>query len=155
MLEVGCGSGRYVTEFASRGAEVIGIALAPAMIDLARSSASKAGIEDNCRFEVADFRHWQEPHNFEICVGIGLFDYISEPMSLLKRMRSVTSEMGVFSFPVRWTFRSLPRWLRLNSRRCPVYFYGKTQVAELMMAAGWSDITVTRLSRDYLVRAKA
>ena len=76
-------------------------------------------------------------------------------MSLLKRMRSVTSEMGVFSFPVRWTFRSLPRWLRLNSRRCPVYFYGKTQVAELMMAAGWSDITVTRLSRDYLVRAKA
>lgn len=155
VLEIGCGSGRYVVEFARRGAQVVGLDLAPAMIEIARSAAQQAGVSDQCRLEKADFSAWCEPHNFEISLAIGLFDYISDPFSMLTKIRHVTTETGVFSFPIRWTLRSLPRWFRLTSRHCPVYFYGRTQVVKMMAGAGWSNVKVTRLSRDYLVYAMA
>ena len=155
VLEVGCGSGRYVVEFARRGAEVVGLDLAPAMIEIARKAAAEAGVGGRAHLETADFTDWQAPHPFDISLGIGLFDYISDPREVLAKMRGVTTGQGIFSFPIRWTMRSLPRWLRLTSRRCPVYFYDEKQVIETMTAAGWTDIAVTRLSRDYFVHATA
>ena len=155
VLEVGCGSGRYVVEFARRGAEVVGLDLAPAMIEIARTAAAEAGVSGRAHLETADFTDWQTPHPFDISLGIGLFDYISDPREVLAKMRGVTTGQGIFSFPIRWTMRSLPRWLRLTSRRCPVYFYDEKQVIETMKAAGWTDIAVTRLSRDYFVHATA
>ena len=155
VLEVGCGSGRYVVEFARRGAEVVGLDLAPAMIEIARTASVEAGVSGRTRLETTDFTDWQAPDRFDISLGIGLFDYISDPHGVLAKMRGVTTEQGVFSFPIRWTMRSLPRWLRLTSRRCPIYFYDEKQVMETMTAAGWTDIAVTRLSRDYFVHATA
>ena len=151
VLDIGCGSGRYSIEFARRGAEVIGLDLAPAMVEMAQKAAAAAGVAERCQFVQTDFLTWGEPHHFDICLGIGFFDYIEEPEIFLGKIRELTSERGLFSFPIRWRLRSLTRWMRLRLNSCPVYFYDETRVVYLLCEAGWASPAVHRLSRDYLV----
>ena len=154
VLDVGCGSGRYAVEFARRGAQVVGLDFAPAMVEMAAHRAEGAGLAEQCRFEAGDFLEWCEPHHFDICLGIGLFDYTEAPHSFLAKMRELTEERGIFSFPIRWTMRTVTRWMRLSLNRCPVFFYGGDQVKELLSQAGWSQVDVERLSRDFLAHAR-
>lgn len=151
VLDVGCGSGRYSIEFARRGAEVIGLDLAPTMVEMAQEAAAAAGVAERCRFMQADFETWREPHHFDICLGIGFFDYIEEPEIVLGKIRACTTERALFSFPIRWRLRSPTRWLRLRLNSCPVYFYDEAEVVRLLCKAGWASPAVHRLSRDYLV----
>lgn len=153
VLDAGCGSGRYCVELARRGADVTGIDLAGSMVEMSRQAAQEAEIEDRCRFEVADLFGWCAPHHFDISLGIGFFDYIADPAHMLARMRAVTGGRGIFSFPIRWRLRTPTRWLRLRLRRCPVFFYDQPQVEGLLAEAGWEDVQITQLSRDYLVNA--
>lgn len=155
VLDVGCGSGRYCLELARRGADVVGLDFAPTMVSMARQRAAELDLADHCRFEVAEFLEWCEPHPFDICLGIGFFDYVAEPQQFLAKMRQITGGQGVFSFPVRWTARSLTRWVRLSLNRCPVHFYDGEQVARLLSSSGWEGADVHRLSRDYLANARA
>ena len=155
VLDVGCGSGRYSVEFARRGALVTGLDMAPAMLDMARSAAAGAGVDRRCRFEAGEFLQWQVPRGFDICLGIGFFDYVPDPGPVLARMRELTTGRGVFSFPIRWRLRTPTRWLRLKARGCPVFFYDRRQVEDLLRAAGWRHVRVTTLSRDYLVEGRA
>ncbi len=153
VLDVGCGSGRYAVEFARRGAQVVGIDFASAMLEVAAKAAAAAGVAGTCRFESGDFFEWCEPHHFEICLGIGFFDYTAEPGRFLERMRSLTLERGIFSFPIRWTARSVTRWLRLRMRGCPVFFYDDAQIRRTLVAK-WEPVVIHRLSRDYIVDAR-
>ncbi len=155
VLDVGCGSGRYSVEFARRGARVTGLDMAAAMLDMARAAAAEARVEGRCRFEAGEFLQWQAPHDFEICLGIGFFDYVPDPAPVLERMRELTTGRGVFSFPIRWRLRTPTRWLRLKAKGCPVFFYDRRQVEDLLRAAGWRHVRVTTLSRDYLVEGRA
>lgn len=150
VLDVGCGSGRYAVEFARRGAEVVGIDFATPMLDVAREAAKRAGVEKTCHFETGNFLEWCEPHHFEICLGIGFFDYTADATRFLERIRRVTLERGIFSFPIRWTIRSLTRWMRLSLNRCPVFFYDEPQIRAIV-GSSWDSVEIHRLSRDFLV----
>lgn len=154
VLDAGCGSGRYCVEFARRGAQVTGVDFAPHMVEMARQAADRAGVAGQCRLVAADFLSWSDPDHFDICLGIGFFDYIANPGPFLEKLRHLTREQAVFSFPIRWTARSLTRWIRLNLNRCPVHFYTESQVRGLLGEAGWGGIALYRLSRDYLVHAR-
>jgi magnesium protoporphyrin O-methyltransferase len=151
VLDIGCGSGRYAVEFARRGAEVVGLDFSSAMVAMARRAAEEAGVANRCRFEVGNFRDWCEPHHFDICLAIGFFDYVEEPAIFLRKIYSIVKEQVVFSFPIRWTLRSLTRWMRLSLNGCPIYFYNEKEAAQLVEDAGWKFIEINRLSRDYLV----
>ena len=151
ILDIGCGSGRFAVEFARLGAEVVGIDFAPGMLEMAREAAKAAEVSDRCRFVNGDFLKWCEPDHFDICLAIGFFDYIEQPGVFLEKINRMRAEQVVFSFPVRWTLRSLSRWMRLNLNRCPVYFYNAKESVELLVDAGWKSVEIHRLSRDYLV----
>ena len=151
-LDIGCGSGRYSIELARRGAEVVGLDFAPAMVELARELAEEAGVAERCHFEQCDFLSWSAPHHFDICLGMGFFDYIKDPGAFLERIYRLGASQTVFSFPIRWTLRTPTRWLRLNMNNCPVYFYGKSQVDGLLRQAGWTSVEIHSLSRDYLAQ---
>ena len=153
VLDIGCGSGRYAIEMARRGAEVVGLDFAPTMIELARELSAEAGVAERCHFEQGEFLSWSDPHHFDICLGIGFFDYIEDPGAFLQRIYHLGAAQAIFSFPIRWTLRTPSRWLRLSLNNCPVYFYGKDQVAGLMRRAGWARFETHPLSRDYLVHA--
>jgi cyclopropane fatty-acyl-phospholipid synthase-like methyltransferase len=154
ILDIGCGSGRYGVEFARRGAEVVGLDFAPGMIEIAREAARAAGVGHRCRFLNHDFLTWCEPSHFDICLAIGFFDYIEKPGVFLEKIHGLGPEQAVFSFPARWTLRSLPRWIRLRLTHCPVYFYDAKESMQLLADAGWKSVTLHRLSRDYLLHGR-
>jgi ubiquinone/menaquinone biosynthesis C-methylase UbiE len=155
VLDVGSGSGRYAIECARRGAEVVGVDFAPAMVEMARQAAAAAGVSERCRFVAGDFLQWRAPEAFDVGLAIGFFDYTPAPEEMLRRIRSLVRQQALFSFPVRWTARSATRWLRLRLAGCPVYFYGPAQVRRLLAEAGFGQVALHRLSRDYLVQASA
>ncbi len=151
ILDVGCGSARYGIQLATQGAKVHGLDFAAGMVDMAIKAAENADVSDMCSFTECDFLSWNSETSYDACLAIGFFDYIQEASVFLQRMNEIKAKNYVFSFPKRWTFRTLPRWIRLNASGCPVYFYDSRQISSLLVGAGWSDFNIKSLSRDYLV----
>jgi SAM-dependent methyltransferase len=54
VYDLGCGDGRIVIAAARRGARGVGIDLNPELVEMARSSADKAGLRDRATFRRAD-----------------------------------------------------------------------------------------------------
>src|SRR6188508_126900 len=72
LLDVGCGPGRYAIACALRGArEVVGVDFAPAMLELARSTADATGTSDRLRFVSGDFMATELTGPFDAAVAIG------------------------------------------------------------------------------------
>lgn len=153
VIDVGCGPGRYSVELAKRGANVTGIDFADRMIEKAQRFAESEGVAEKCHFKACDFLEVSFDSTFDICIAMGLFDYISRPLGTLKKMRDVTKEKVIASFPARFSLLTPFRKMRLALKDCPVYFYQKSDVEDLLVAAGFKSFSIRRLYRDYFVVA--
>ena len=136
ILDVGCGTGRFMIPLAARGARVTGLDPAPTMIDMARKLIGKENLLDRCDFVVSDLDTWATGRKFDIVLGIGLYDYLADPETALRKMLSMTRERVVLTFPRRWTWRAPIRKYRLARRGCPVFFYDRDDVRRLVAASG-------------------
>ena len=153
VLDVGCGSGRYSHELAARGAESVGLDLAPNMIALAREISARRGVTDKTTFVETEYTSFAVKQPFDITLAIGYFDYISDPLVHLRKMRSDTSGMLIVTFPVARTIRSHIRNTRLRLRGCPVFFYTLEQVHGLIAQSGWKTRRIERIGQLHWVAA--
>ncbi|HEX3249070.1 MAG TPA: methyltransferase domain-containing protein [Pyrinomonadaceae bacterium] len=154
FLDVGCGNGMYSLELARRGAaKVVGIDIAEVMIDLCRTSAREKNLDDRCTFIQTDLLDYKPDATFDVSFGIGLFDYISDPLPVLKRMREVSTDKAIMAFPRLWTWRAPVRKVRLARKGCDVYFYSKTRIEQLLREAGFSRQDIVKVGKLYCVVA--
>ncbi len=155
FLDIGCGSGQYSVEFARRGAaKVLGIDIAENMLDLARASAKAKNVESICEFRRSDVLHLDTTASFDVTIAIGLFDYIADPTPLLERMKSLTTDKVIASFPRRWTWRMPLRKLRLMLRGCPVYFYSTSEIDQLFVSCGYKIFEISNVGKLFCVIAQ-
>jgi cyclopropane fatty-acyl-phospholipid synthase-like methyltransferase len=155
FLDVGCGTGRYSIELARRGARaVVGLDIAENMIDVCREVARREGLEDRASFLHSDLFAFRDAEAFDACLGIGLFDYISDPLPVLKKMKEHTRDIVILSFPRRWTWRAPVRKIRLALRRCNVRFYSKREIRRLMQEAGFGSLDLEKIGKLYCVSAR-
>ena len=154
FLDVGCGNGMYSLELARRGAaKVVGIDIAEVMIDLCRKSSQEKGFDDICTFTQADLLVYQPETKFDVSFGIGLFDYISDPLPVLKRMCEVSTDRAIMAFPRLWTWRAPVRKVRLARKGCDVYFYSKARIEQLLREAGFKSQEIVKVGKLYCVVA--
>jgi 2-polyprenyl-3-methyl-5-hydroxy-6-metoxy-1,4-benzoquinol methylase len=154
FLDVGCGTGRYAIEFALRGArQVGGIDVSQEMIRVSERRAQEAKVSNQCVFAKGDLLAYQPPEKFDVCIGIGLFDYIREPLPVLAKMRSVITDRAVISLPLQWTWRAPIRKVRLSLRGCDVFFYSIARMTELLQQAGFRRHEFERVGQLYCVTA--
>ena len=154
FLDVGCGTGRYSLELARRGAiSVVGIDVSERMIEVCNRRAKKENIEDRTRFILTDIMEYEPDEAFDICIGMGVLDYIKNPLPTLTRIRGLTREKAFLSFPVLWSWRTLPRKLRLGLNRCPVYFYTRRRIYGLLTDAEFKRIIIKKMGPMYFVIA--
>ncbi len=152
FLDVGCGTGRYALEFARRGARrVVGIDIAEKMLAVCEQRAREEHLEDRCTFIRTDLTQYQPDAPFDVCIGIGLFDYIREPLPVLTKMRQVVTDRAIMSFPRYWTWRAPVRRARLALRGCDVYFYTKERIDTLLKQAGFKRYTLQQVGQLYCV----
>src|SRR4051794_17260254 len=151
VLDVGCGSGRYCIAFAQRGARhVVGVDMAPAMIDLAVDLAQQFDVGDCCEFRVGSFLSVvQDEEPFEACTAMGFFDYIERPVPILARMRELTRSTMVMSFPKSREWRVPLRRIRFRLARCPLFLYSEQDVRGMLAEAGITRYEWIALDRDY------
>ena len=153
VLDIGCGSGRYSIEFARRGAaHVVGLDFASRMLALARQRAAEYGVQDRCQFRAGDFMKVEFAQQFDICLAIGVFDYVAEPQSFLEKMGSLAKELFIASFPSKSPVRTPIRKVRYYLKRCPVYFYDRVKIQRLLSDLGeYRIIKIPGQGMDYFV----
>jgi len=155
FLDVGCGNGLYSVELGKKGADqVVGLDISPVMIGRCRQSVEKEGLADRVSFIQTDLLEYEPHSSFDVSYGIGLFDYISEPLPVLKKMREVTKDKVILAFPRLMTWRAPVRKVRLTMRGCPVFFYNKRKIDGLMQDAEFASWEVTRVGKLHCVVAQ-
>lgn len=69
VLDVGCGPGRHALELGKRGIEVLGIDISQDFVEVARSNAQQAGV-DNVSFEVQNARELAFDGDFDVVISL-------------------------------------------------------------------------------------
>lgn len=154
FLDVGCGNALYSLELARKGAaKVVGIDISEVMIGLCKQSCENENLTDRCTFIQTDLLDYKPESKFDVSFGIGLFDYISDPLPVLKRMREVSTDKAIMAFPRLWTWRAPVRKVRLARKGCDVFFYSKAKIEKLLRDAGFSRQEIVRVGKLYCVVA--
>lgn len=155
ILDVGCGSGRFCVAYAAQGAaRVVGIDFAPKMIELAGLLARQQGVAERCEFIAGMFPDDVPEGRFDACTALGFFDYIAEPVPIIRRM-SELSPLCVMSFPKAREWPVPVRRLRFWLNGCPLFLYTEARVKEILRQAGVARFDWIVLDRDYLVVARS
>ena len=156
ILDVGCGNGLYSIECARRGARrVVGLDIAENMIRTCIEHAKQGGYSDLCKFIRSDLLAFETSERFDVTIGMGLFDYIADPLPTLKKMRAVTKGIVILSFPRLWTWRMPVRKFRLLVRGCPVYFFTQAKIRFLLREAGFTSFEIIPMGKLFCVVGQA
>ncbi len=154
FLDVGCGTGLYSLEYARRGAgQVVGIDISSNMIRVCQQRAQENGLSDRTIFLQTDLLEYPLDSQFDVCIGIGLFDYIQEPLPVIKKMRESIRDRAIMSFPRFWTWRAPVRKIRLGLKGCDVYFYTRKRIDQLLKQAGFNRYEIEQVGKLYCVTA--
>jgi SAM-dependent methyltransferase len=139
ILDVGCGSGQYVIALAQQGARhVVGLDFAKNMLDVAEEHARRTGVSEQCQFVWGEFLAYPFDQPFDHVIAVGVFDYIGDPVPFLRKARTLTGESLIATFPRLLTWRAAVRKVRLRLLGCPVFFYTRRRVVDLMGQAGFT-----------------
>jgi 2-polyprenyl-3-methyl-5-hydroxy-6-metoxy-1,4-benzoquinol methylase len=156
FLDVGCGTGRYSLEFARRGARlVVGLDIAERMVEVCSDRARSEGLAAKTSFHQTDLAAFKPEQSFDVAIGIGLFDYIRDPLPVLAKMRESITDRAIVSFPRLWTWRAPVRKARLAVKGCDVYFYTVSDIDRLMKAAGFARYEIKSVGQLHCVTAFA
>jgi len=90
---------------------------------------------------------------FDITLALGVFDYIKNPIPFLEKMKNVTKEKIIASYPAKFAFQMPIRKVWLWTRNCPVYFYTKSKLKAMYISIGIINYKIVKLSAGYLVIA--
>lgn len=147
-LDIGCGTGLFSVELAKLGAEkIIGLDIAENMIEISRKEAERNKVIDKCEFLLSDLLEYNPVSVIHTSFGIGLFDYIKEPIPVINKMYEVSEEKAIFSFPRLMTWRMPIRKVRLTIKNCDVYFYSKKKVKNLLEKAGFRKYRIEKIGK--------
>ena len=154
VVDIGCGSGPYLTEALRRGAShVTGIDPAPGMLQLARRRVEAQGMSDRVELLAGEFPDVDPGRTYDYAIVMGVMDYVPDPVAFLAGVRRIADGAAI-SFPSRHLVRTPIRKVRYWLRRCPVHFFDEGRIRAAATAAGYDSVEVEKIAgagMDYVV----
>lgn len=155
VLDVGSGTGVNAFAAIRAGAShVLGVDLAPNMVEMAKAGAASEGMTDKAEFQLGDFVTWDVTGAYDVVAALGVFDYVASAESFYRKMLRAARQSVVASFPSLHV-RGLIRKVRYEMRDCPLFLYEEQQLRAWTEAEGFSECTFpVRLSSGFVVVAR-
>lgn len=153
VLDIGCGSGRYLFRSLEMGAaSVTGIDLSEQMLSIScRWLREVEEYNEKASLICADFLTHDLARTFDYGIVMGLMDYIEDAQSFLDKLACVVLQKAVLSFPVAESTLAFQRKVRYRLRGCPLFLYRREQLEHLLKNSPFSKTAITRIERDYFV----
>ncbi len=153
ILDIGCGSGRYLSAFARQGFETVGVDFSFPMLRLAASLLSEAGCAERCRLICGDFRTLPALKG-DVVLAVGVFDYTDDAASLLADVFQTCRKEAWITFPKKKELKAPIRRLRFKWRGCPLYLYSYSEVEELAETLNARYEIIERFEGDYILHLR-
>ena len=145
ILDIGCGSGRLCYLLGKEGADVIGIDYSKNMIELANKFLSTKKINGKIKFLCCDFiKNFEAEKKYDISIALGVFDYLDDPINFLQKMKNVTKDRIIVSYPAKYAFQAPLRKIWLYTRNCPVFFYTEKYLEKIHQSVGITRIKIIK-----------
>ena len=96
VLDIGCGWGGMALYLNAKfGVEVLGVTLSEEQLKIARDRAAAAGVADEVKFELIDYR--RVTGRFDRIVSVGMFEHVGPPQyrTFFRKCRDLLTDDGV------------------------------------------------------------
>jgi 2-polyprenyl-6-hydroxyphenyl methylase/3-demethylubiquinone-9 3-methyltransferase len=94
VLDVGCGGGLLAEALAARGASVIGIDLAPGMIEVARLHAAESRLAIDYRVADAQGMAGATPGAFDVITCMEMLEHVPDPAAMVATLAALVRPGG-------------------------------------------------------------
>jgi 2-polyprenyl-6-hydroxyphenyl methylase/3-demethylubiquinone-9 3-methyltransferase len=94
VLDVGCGGGLLCEALQAHGARVIGIDLAPAMVETARLHAAERGVSIDYRLLGAETLAGAEPGAFDVVTCMEMVEHVPDPVAVVAALGTLVRPGG-------------------------------------------------------------
>ncbi len=121
VLDVGCGSGVLLVNMAEMGHQVYGVDIAPGMVEEARNSFEKHGLDpDNVQLGGIEKLPYED-NSFDVVTCVGVLEYVFKEEEALSEIKRILKKNGqiIFTLPNIFKLKNVLDpyyWLVLSSR---------------------------------------
>ena len=152
FMDIGCGGGRLIYELAKRDASFIaGCDISKEMLYLASKRLKGIIHNSNIQFYQKDIMDIIPDTRFDISIALGVFEYFDDVSKPLKTISSFTTDKIIFSLPKKFHILTPIRKFRYHLKSCPLFFYSKKDIMNLMAKSGLVKYDILSVHRDYLI----
>jgi ubiquinone/menaquinone biosynthesis C-methylase UbiE len=143
ILEIACGTGRFTTMLAGRGADVVGLDISGPMLQQGRERAASAGVTDLTLLRGDAARLPFRDNQFDAVFAMRFFHLADRPETFLREMRRVSRRQVFFDTFNLFSTRVLYNWaLPMGSR-----LYSGQGVRDLLDSA---DLNLVEAAHDWI-----
>ncbi len=147
VLDVGIGGAKYAKGYIESGVKkVTGVDISSTMLQFAKQHVQGIpGHENTFKFILSDIDQFESSERFDVVVAMGFFDYVTDSLGTLKRLREFCDHSVIASFPSISFWRTPIRKARYRLKKCPVFFFKSSQILDLSGKAGFTSCDLTRI----------
>jgi SAM-dependent methyltransferase len=155
VLDLGCGSGRYIVEALDRGADrVVGVDFAPEMLTVAAQLLQAHPLRKHADLRCEDLQHLVMNEKFDLIIANGLFDYLAPAAPMIARAAEWCRGVFVASFPDKKAIRAFPRRLYWRRRGVDIHAFDRDEIEALAKPAGFASYTIEHEGPLFLLIAR-